>query len=245
MGAGLACGLDGVWWDNGGSNDYGGIQEFVAAGNPALVDLDPMAEWPGLSASSGLSLQVRDNPVLTDIAGLAGPLGTAPGDASVTLERLPALPSLVGLSEHHGTSYGLHDLPLVPDLVPLTGVSHLYWLEISGMPLVTSLTGLHELSSALFIRIGDCNSESSGMDGLTDLSGLDALGEVEFLSIVNNAALTSLAGAPNLYSVYVLDVVNDPLVDAADVAAFVAPMEFTPETCVGAWAECMCTPYES
>lgn len=113
------------------------------------------------------------------------------------------------------------------------------------MPPVTSLTGLHEVSSALVVRIGDCGSESSGMDELTDLSGLDALGEVEFLSIVNNAALTSLAGAPKLHRVYVLDVVNDPLVDAADVAAFVAPLEFTPETCVGAWGECMCTPYQS
>lgn len=223
------------------SPQYKGIHTFVAAGNPALVDLGPMAEWHGLTP---LDLQVRDNPLVADISALAGPLNTdrySSGQASVELVRLPSLVSLVGLPPRNSTWYRLHDLPLVPDLAPLSGVQYSSGIELSGMPLVTSLFGLHELGYSLFISIGDCESESSGMAGLKDLSGLDALNNLIVLSIVNNEALESLAGAPMLNEVQVLNVVNNPLIDAADVAAFLAPTDIPPiEACLGPWGECVC-----
>lgn len=171
-----------------------------------------MAEWHGLTL---LDLQVRDNPLVADISALAGPLNT--------------------------DRYRLRDLPLVPDLAPLSGVQYSSGIELSGMPLVTSLFGLHELGYSHFISIGDCESESSGMAGLKDLSGLDALNKLIVLSIVNNEALESLAGAPMLNEVQVLNVLNNPLIDAADVAAFLAPTDIPPiEACLGPWGECVC-----
>lgn len=123
----------------------------------------------------------------------------------------------------------------------VAGVQYSSGIELSGMPLVTSLFGLHELGYSLFISIGDCESESSGMAGLKDLSGLDALNNLIVLSIVNNEALESLAGAPMLNEVQVLNVVNNPLIDAADVAAFLAPTDIPPiEACLGPWGECVC-----
>lgn len=220
---------------------YEGIHTFVAAENPALVDLGPLAEWHGLTP---LDLQLRDNPLITDISALAGPLNTdrySFGQATVELVRLPALVSLVGLPPRDATSWKLQDLPLVPDLAPLSGVQYSSGIHLSGMPLVTSLFGLHELGYSYFISIGDCESESSGMAGLKDLSGLDALDNVIVLSIVNNEALESLAGVPMLNEVQVLNVVNNPLIDAADVDAFLAPTDTPPiEACLGPWGECVC-----
>jgi len=222
------------------SPEFMGVETLGVNENPSIINLDAASSWPGLD---GLSVRVTDNEALSDISGLAGPLGTTPGFfmVNVSILGLPSLTSLEGLSVPDNTWLVLDDLPLITGLEPLAGIDYISILQISGMPLVTSLAGLDTLGGAFVIEIGDCRSESVGMAGLSDLTGLSGLKMVGVLSLANNTSLVSLDGAGALSDVGGFAVVNSPMLPQQAVDAFLGPMERPPpQPCVGAWDTCSC-----
>jgi hypothetical protein len=245
--------------------DYQGVHELDLGRLPALVDLAPVAAWPGLfGGDNSLYLSITDVPQLTDIAGLAGPIGAPRSDRKVVLdlEDLPSLTALTGLEAMRAGSLDLAGLPQVTSLAPLAGVEQLTELyldgltglgsleglhnlataedvRLTGMPGLTSLAGLGALESAASLQIGGCEP-GEGLDGLADLTGLDVLTHVDvLLSIVRNAGLVALTGAPELVEVGRADVVDNSQLTADAAAAFDAQIE-TAHLCFGGEVECGC-----
>jgi len=222
------------------SPEFTGIEGLFVANNPDLINLDAASSWPGLD---GLDVQIEDNEALSDVSGLAGPLGTTPGwnIVYVALRRLPSLTSLEGLSVPGNTWLVLEDLPSITDLEPLAVIDSVSILQISGMPLVTSLAGLDKIEYAFVIEIGDCTSDTIGMAGLSDLTGLSGLKNATVLSLANNANLVSLDGAGELSWLDSFATVNNPMLSQEAVDAFLQPIAMPPKwTCVGAWDTCEC-----
>lgn len=218
---------------------YEGLGNLYLATNSALVDLDVVAGWPLVSAGS-VYIQLDDNASLTSVAGISG-LIAASDYTFLQITRSPALQSLAGLEPLKGSTLWLEKLPLVPDLEPLANVVETNGITLLGMPKVESLHGLHNVKRTSEFVIGNCiEPEMAGMDGLKDLSGLDALERVDYLSIANNANLTGLGGAPLLASLNTLSVLGNPMLTQADVDALVGQLDFTPEQCFGGWNECSC-----
>jgi len=218
--------------------DYAGLGALTAENNPALVDLGPAAAWPGLAV---LYIDLRNNPVLADLSGLAGPLA-GPGPVNVIeLAELPALTSLDGLQ----TTTDIHDLLLrdLPQLTSLAGLQSLtsaWRIHLSDLPGLASLAGLGQLETVGRLTIGDCDAQTAGLPGLTDLTGLDALTTAGALTIVDSPQLASLTGAPALTSVQSLFLIHVPELDDADLAALLAQLAPPAEMCFGEWDQCEC-----
>jgi hypothetical protein len=137
------------------------------------------------------------------------------------------------------------DLPLIEDLEPLANFVQAGLVALNKLPLVSTLHGLHNLKAVDGLLIlGDCvngQSGGGGMDGLVDLSGLDALTGVMGLGIANSAALVGLGGAPLLKEVTALQLVGDPKLTQAAVDELLAQLDMAPaEPCFGAWETCTC-----
>ena len=118
-------------------------------------------------------------------------------------------------------------------------------MPLNGMPLVSSLHGLHNLETVSGqLVLGDClngGSNGGGMDGLVDLSGLDALTVVGGLGVANGVALVGLDGAPMLQAVTYLELVGNPKLEQAAVDELVAQFTMAPAAlCFGDWSECEC-----
>jgi hypothetical protein len=111
------------------------------------------------------------------------------------------------------------------------------------MPLVKDLKGLHNLTTAESLVIGDCiNGEPNGlgMPGLKDLSGLDKLESVPSLGLANNAGMTALTGAPGLHSVLLAEIVGNDALTQADVDQLFDQLDAEPQHCFGDWGMCQC-----
>lgn len=232
---------------------------------PHLADLAPIAGWASVAVYGGaVSVSLVDVPALASIAELAGLLSGPNEKVRLYLELidLPALTSLSGLEAMQTGSVTLTRLPQVTSLLPLSGIETLLTLQLDDLPGLSSLEGLHHLGSAEEVRLtampglttldglraltdavdlqlGGCGDDD-GLDGLTDLSGLDALTRVDLdLSLIGDAGLTVLSGAPNLVEVGWLDVIDDPKLTQAAVDAFTAKAGVK-DLCRGDQVECIC-----
>lgn len=223
--------------------DFTGVENVYLRHNPALVDLSAMAGW-GDDAGDYLAIQIDDNAELPSLVGIEGPIAAA-DDATVAVQvtAAPKLTSLAGLETMTRGSLWLQGLPLVEDMLPLAALTEGYNITLFDMPAVTSLQGLHNLATVQQLMIGDCITNqpgTPGMDGLVDLSGLDALTTADSLSIANNANLTALAGAPLLTTVSGLEVIENVKLPPAKVDEFIAQLTSMPTACVGGWDMCTC-----
>jgi hypothetical protein len=220
-----------------------GLNFIELSHNPALVDLDPIADWRA-HPNQGLTILIHDNDNLTSIEGLAGIIANPP-DHFVTLElwRLPQLASLKGLEPLKFGTLQLSSLPLVPDLLPLSGLIEADQLRLSDMPLVQDLQGLNNLTAVEGLLIGPClngGPDHPGMPGLKDLSGLDKLVSASTLGLANTG-MTALTGAPALHAVITLDIVANDGLTQADVDQLLSQLDAPPiHHCFGDWGECMC-----
>jgi len=228
--------------------DFAGIRGLFLEDLPELLDLDPVAAWPGLAEpdiwGTELSVYVRRAPALVSVAGLAGRLAWTPGDPSsddqgvdIELRELPALSSLAGLEPLVAGDLRLVDLPAVTDLSPLAGLRRAGWLVISGLPGLGSLHGLESLERATVVELGGCD-EQAGL-ALTSLAGLGSLVESYRFSLVYSPTLKSLDGAPGLKVEGELELVEDPQLSSEVVDGFVA--QTTPaRRCFGDFTTCGC-----
>ncbi len=223
-------GINGLWLiDNPALADVGavagwipgaGTNQLTVTGNPNLVSLDGLQ--PLVAIANGV--EIGDAPI-TSLVGLE----TLPTTPNLWLHNLPALPSLAGLEGITGGDFGLQRLPLVPDLTPLANLHTVGSLRLEGMPLVTSLAPLANLHTVEWrLDIGGC---TDGMDGLTDLTGLDALTAVEWLQIGNNDNLASLAGLAGVTAAKYVKIAANPLLPPAAFDAFVAQIDPPPSVC--------------
>lgn len=223
--------------------DFTGVENVYIRDNPAIVGISAMAGWGHLPGDY-LAIQLDDNPVLTSLVGIEGPIAAA-GDATVAVQvtKAPKLASLAGLEAMTHGSLWLQALPKVPDLLPLEALTEGDNITLFGMPAVKTLQGLHNLVTTDWLMIGDCMSGkpgSPGMDGLIDLSGLDSLTTAWSLSIANNANLGSLTGAPVLTMVNGLEAIENPKLTPAKVEEFVMTLAGMPDACVGGFDQCQC-----
>lgn len=222
--------------------DYQGVNVLGLFGLPEIVDLDPLAGWPGFfDEFENMRVRVQQADKLQSVAGLTGILGAAvtkDSELVVELTDLPALTSVSGLENLTRAALTLGHLPKVTSLAPLAGLTGSDDLELFGMPALASLQGLESLQSADFLRIGGCE-DGDGL-GITDLAGLAGLTAVDIrLSIVGNPKLAALTGAPLLKDVGQLELVLDAKLDADAVAAFEAQVKPS-SLCFGGWLECGC-----
>lgn len=227
--------------------DFAGIRGLFLEDLPELVDLDPVAAWPGLEPDiwgTELAVHVRRAPSLVSVAGLAGRLAWSPGDPSsdessvdIELRELPGLSSLAGLEPLVAGDLRLVDLPAVSDLGPLAGLRRAGWLVISGLPGLSSLHGLEALERATVVELGGCDAQA-GL-ALTSLAGLGSLVESYRFSLVYSSTLKSLDGAPGLKVEGELELVEDPLLSSEVVDGFVT--QTTPaRSCFGDFTTCGC-----
>lgn len=226
----------------GFSPEFAGLSNLYVRGNPALVDLDVVADW-GFVGGFDLAIQLDDNPALASVAGLAGLIEEV-GDAgaAVQITKAPALGSLAGLEPLVRGSLWLEGLTALTDLAPLANLVDGYNVTLVGLPKIESLHGLHNMATVSTLIVGNCiDDEMAGMDGLVDLAGLDALTTAYTLAIANNANMSALTGAPLLTTVTTLNVVDNPGLAQADVDALIGQLGATPDQqCFGGWNQCQC-----
>lgn len=224
--------------------DYEGVTSVSLRQNPALTDLTAMATWGVDDWDFSLTVAIDDNPLLADMSGLDDLIAAAgDGSVSVQITRAPALTTLDALATMTQGTLWLQDLPQIADLGPLAGLTTGGTITLFQIPKVKTLDGLHNLEVANHLMIGDCTNfmgGTPGMDGLLDLSGLDALNTLNELSLSSNANIAALTGAPLLKTVYGLDFIENPKLTQAAVDAFVAQLENMPQACLGGWDECTC-----
>lgn len=221
---------------------FTGVHTLIVRKNPALQGLGGAAGW-GHLAGDPLTLQIDDNPALTSLVGLEGPLAVDI-DVAVQVIGNPKLKSLAGLEAMTRGSLWLQDLPLVTDLLPLSNLTAGGGITLLAMPGLADLKGLHNLLTTNNLMIGDCvspgPSAAGGLDGIVDLKGLDSLTQVSALWIARNAGLSALTGAPKLTTVGGLEVIDNPKLTQADVDALIAQLDATPDACFGDFNQCTC-----
>jgi len=222
-----------------------GLQRLMLFGNPALTDLTAAGTWK--ISSDEFALAVRDNPVLADLVGVEGLFAQAKDTSLLSVEAYdsPALTSLAGLETLTHGDLVLSGLPGLTELEALAGYVHAGSLTLSGMPGLGSLHGLHNLQDVTgLFELGDCLSVGpgvDGMDGLVDLSGLDALVHVAAFGVANNDAMVGLGGAPKLQQVGLLAVMENAKLTQAAVDALVGQLDQAPgNLCFGDWEMCSC-----
>ncbi|HEY0138076.1 MAG TPA: hypothetical protein VGB85_28515 [Nannocystis sp.] len=220
---------------------FHGVEAIVLEALPGIVDLDPLAGWSSALGELEVFVSIYDLPALASIAALAGPLGppgTPNAVASIELSRLPALTAVTGLEAVTRGNVRLYGLPKVESLAPLAALEQVESLQLIGMGL-TSLQGLHNLESAQDVQIGGCQP-SDRLDGIVDLTGLDALTQVGgTLAILGNPNLVALSGAPMLSTAARIDIVDNPKLGADAVAAFEAQVTHK-HLCAGDMVDCGC-----
>lgn len=228
--------------------DYQGLRQLTLSDLPALVDLDPVAAWPGLVDPSmwdgDFQVMIARAPKLASIVGLAGPLADAPGDPSseffnvhVELDELPALTSLAGLEPLAAGDLSVTHLAGLGDLEALAGLKRAGRLVLAGLPALGSLHGLHNLSRAGFLQLGACD-KGEGLP-ITSLAGLDVLVSASTFALVGAPGLADLGGAPALGDVDELSLIDDPALPQAAVDDFLA--QVNPGVhCVGDQVACGC-----
>ncbi|WAS93234.1 hypothetical protein [Nannocystis punicea] len=228
--------------------DFGGLRAVTLEENPALADIDGLAAW-GTLPDFHITVRLAEDPALTSIAPLAGLLAQPrTGRIVVELRSLHALTSLAGLEpmadpDQDAYSLELEDLPLIPDLQPLSQLTSLVGLTLAGMPQLASLADLGGLEAATYVRIGDCMDippKVGGMDGLTSLAGLDSLADVSSLTLAGNQNLDSLAGAPLIKALNVLTAGGNPALTQATFDDFLAQLTVEPASCLGTLDNCGC-----
>jgi hypothetical protein len=209
------------------------LRGLSIVGNDALTDLGDLSgvtevetifEGGGPMGMGGM-VELRDNPVLTDLSGLsnltaAGGLSVEYDDALTDLEGLNAIVVVGGLEISHNDA-----LTSLAALSSLTDVDEDLASEMGGggggmihvylNPALTSLAGLHNVSTATQVQINSNEALTSAdlgslawaervyLDSNPSLTSLDlgSLVSLEELSIVANASLTSLAGLESLTTV--------------------------------------------
>jgi hypothetical protein len=148
-----------------------GLQRLVNIGSLTIDSCNQFKDLSGLSARSIVtSLSITQNLQLRNLNGLAL---AAPAQAVVLMNN-PQLESLAGLLGPSGTSLGV--------------------LQLSGLPVLKSLSDLKGLVEAQSVLIHSC-------DGITDLTGLGQLKHVNQLQVSDCLNLKSLSGADALESV--------------------------------------------
>ncbi len=228
--------------------NYQGVRSLYLVDMPELRDLDAVAGWPGLHGGDTVyerfGVTITDLPKLENIAGLAGPVGSAAaktspdpldGWPSIELGELPALATIAGLEPFMHGNLTLRRLPAVTDLAPL-GQFERGNLTLAGLG-ITSLAGLDSLTRVLTMIVGGCE-EGEAMPALETLAGADILEEVSGLWVVDAPVLTDLS-VPPFAVIEEVNFVDTPALDDAEIAAFMAGVDAVRQ-CAGDIVECSC-----
>jgi len=171
--------------------------------NPALLSTAGLdgTTWTGVS-SGNERLDIRRNPVLTDLSGFGGwshldQLHIRELDA---LTHLSGLPDLTRVTE----SAELRDNPLLTHVDGLTSLAEVVELRIEDNPRLAHLDGLGNLKSTGYLTLG-----GNAVADLTDFGGLKAIDDR--LTIRGAPALTRLDGLVQLERLGGLRVEENPV----------------------------------
>lgn len=212
-GAAQTCGASGIVFSSQGDVDvfsinHPGCTQILGSVTIEGADISNLTGLSGTTSIGG-NLVIRNNDLLTDIAGLSN-LTTI---NSLGIDNNDALLSLAGLSSltNIATSLDIRNNASLEDLDGLVGVTSLggsidFWLN----PSLTSIAGLSGISGAL-----SGNIVIRGNDALLSLTGLSGISSIGgSLDISYNAALASLSGLSGIAgSVGSLDIVACPVSD--------------------------------
>lgn len=177
-----------------GVTDLNGLVNITMIKGYLYIDsLHKLTNLNGLSNVTSIDgdLKLYHNYALQNIDGL-GNLTTVPGELIISVH--PALENIEGLSNM--TSIGnlvLSSLGSIMNINALSNITSLHNLEISTTKL-TSLEGLHNLTSVEWMLSINGNSNLTSLDGLRNLSFVG-----EELYIRHNVSLTNLDGLNNLH----------------------------------------------
>lgn len=197
---------------------------------PALESLDALSEARGMpNAIPSMRVELRENPSLESISGIAELWPDSSVPEFVTLDHLPALKSLTGLETLREVTYlTISDLESLEDLSGLSGLEVALNVRLENLPSLPSLDGLGALRQVEILRIGephwygDCSESGAGLDGLVDLSGLNSLDTMGTLALTGNDVLSSLSGMPSLVSgPYELFISDTPKLSTDEIDSFV------------------------
>lgn len=157
--------------------------------NPAQLVLQDLPSLGSLDGMDGLT-ELDDLVVRGDVPADLGALATlAVVWQSLELRQtertdIAGLDGLVRVGELR-----VEEAPNLHSLAPLDGLERVRFLTLSALP-------INNLDDFAALTRVDRRLTVAGMSGLTDLSGLPALTVLGGLYVLNNPALTSLAGLP-------------------------------------------------
>jgi hypothetical protein len=219
----------------------------VRSSTPSKLTLENL---PKLTALAGVigpnlgridALQLGDLSELETLAELAGiEFG------SLSVRNMPLLRDFHGLESVRALTYlGLGNLPALSDPTGLAGLERVdEYMELSELPLVTSLAWLSKLESATVLLVSTLNGITNlrglgqlrsvgslyvgGNSALTSLEGLDQLHDAPTLSVEKNPALTTLHGLEGLTRVESLTIKGNSILPQCEVDQFLDRLGFSP-----------------
>lgn len=188
--------------------------EIMIISGSDIVDLSPLIVLTEIGAVNEGGLEIKNNPLLTNLAGLENLTSISYGD--FVIENNPLLTNisaLSGLTGEIGHSIIIKDNPT---LISLNGLQNITQpgdddLHIENNDLLTDLTGLHNIIFADDILI-------IGNDGLSNLTGLGSITQTGSFLISDNINLSSLDGISSLEKIYGLEIINNPALN--DISSF-------------------------
>ena len=179
--------------------------DALATDYPDCTSLgDLLIEGNDITNLSGLAqivrctkLSITNNPIITSLDGLYPNLevgGEFEYDTSVSIDNNSSLTSISAISEIYlnfasFANVGISDNPSLSGLDGIQFVSDRHvGISISNNDALTNLAGINNLGNQEYLSI-------SGNDNLIDFTGLGSVSDLEALGVANNASLQSFNGA--------------------------------------------------
>ena len=179
------------------------LRDLYIIGNPALQQLDGLDNLVTIDRW----FHIHDNSALSDLGGLRSLTSVK----QFSLRRNPLLKNLTGLENLSSAPYlTIAENTSLLSLEGLGDLNSVSELEISRNPLLENLEGLENLHA---VRR---KLEVVENDGLTDLTGLGSLAEVETFRLMGNNSLTSLSALANLSRAGNLQIIDNASLSTLD-----------------------------
>ena len=166
---------------------------------------------------------------LTSLAGLSG-LATSSDDFSLDVRDVPTLTELPTFGDRVGV-VRLRDAPSLEDLGGFAATTRAGTLTLDGIA-AADLTGLGSLVEVeVMLQIGDCAPDAN--DPLTTLAGLEQLERATTLALTGNGGLTDVTALVSLVEVDDLWVTDNPVLPSTQADALVAALPDADATICG------------